>query len=143
MRLVLLLAAACCGGCLGSPAAGDASANVDMPGPADLTFVDYAGDYDCVQLNQCLQPCKNQLCINACIAMSTPSAVATQMAVQQCFAQYCPTTAGGTCADPTATLCLVCLQNAQAAMSMACQPTDAPECHQCLTQVTACRNDRA
>ncbi len=149
MRLAaLLIAAAACAGCLGSPASDDASANaMDMPRMPDLRYVDYAGDYDCVELNQCLEPCQNQLCVDACIQMATPTAVQTQKAVQQCFNQYCPTSAGGICAPDSmgmmSTLCQVCLANSQASQSTACNPTDAPECHQCLMQVTACRNDQA
>ena len=149
----LVLAALLAAGCSDSGGGGppDLSAVVDMRPPnADLFGIDFAGDYNCAQLNACESDplCQNQLCQTACHNNATPSAQMKDQAVQQCFNQYCPQQNDlGTaiCAldmnNMRSAACKQCLTNAQLAMTAACTPTDAPECHQCLQQVTDCKND--
>ena len=135
-------------GCLGSTSPGDASANFDLETNFDLGNTDLAGAYNCSQLNDCEQKCKHTMCA-ACREMATPQAVAKELALQSCFNQYCPQKSDMSapiCApDPTtgmfSTACMTCVANTQAASSTSCNPTGAPECTRCFTQVQACKND--
>jgi hypothetical protein len=148
LAVALLLAAGCSdsGG-----AQQDLSAVVDLGPPnADLFGVDFAGDYNCVQLNLCESDpkCQNQLCQTACRNNATPSAQTKDQALQQCFSQYCPQQSDlgmAICARDSNGMitdaCKTCLANTQRSMTGACTPANAPECHACLQQATDCKND--
>ncbi len=134
--------------CLGSAPSQDLSIPADMSAPkVDLYGADYAGDYDCSQLNACISDpmCINMLCQNACHAMATPSANQKDQALQDCLRMNCPDNAGAICAPDAngnrSATCKQCIANAEANSSQSCTPSDAAECHQCSMQTQACLTD--
>lgn len=154
MRLLALaLGSVLVAGCLDGPAGSDdASAVVDMSSENDVDGSgggDLAGVYHCAQLNACEQLCKNLMCVAACRQMATASAVTKDVALQNCFNQFCPQQsdmASPICAqDPTtgarSAACTTCINNTLQATTTACSPTTAPECRMCYNPAQDCQND--
>lgn len=144
----LLLSALVAVGCLNGDYSGP-----DMSVPADMALnlnfdlagVDLYGAYNCSQLNQCETACTTKACVFMCRNMSTPQAVVKEMALQACFAQYCPTGAGQICAPSDmgtySDACKQCINNTYVSTTGTCTPPSAPECHMCLSQANTCATD--
>ncbi len=112
----------------------------------DLTGVDLYGAYNCSQLNMCENKCTTKACVYMCRNMATPSAVAKELSLQACFAQYCPTGAGQVCAPDAMGMlsmaCMTCINNTYVPANASCSPTQNPsECHLCLQEANACAAD--
>ena len=81
-----------------------------------------------------------------CRNMATPTAVQKEIALQGCFQNYCPTSAGKVC-EPDAMgmitmACATCIGNTHIPSGASCSPTQNPdECHKCLAEAAACTAD--
>jgi hypothetical protein len=148
MRALPIAAAILFGfGCLGGDYNPDMSVPRDMTPPIyDLAGVDLYGAYNCSQLNACERACTTRSCVYLCRLKATPHAVDLEVALQDCFAQYCPTGTGQVCAPDTTGMisatCMMCIANTYVPNGQDCQSTQNPsECHQCVTQANACTAD--
>jgi hypothetical protein len=148
MRLFLVAFLISSAGCLDGGVVTDASAAVDMAEPRDLEGVDLQGLLNCLQLNACTRACKNQMCVAACRDRGTPSAVAKEYILQQCFNMYCPQVAppAAPICEPDTNMmytaaCLTCITNTQKAATTECSSPTAPECTKCFNAATDCKND--
>jgi hypothetical protein len=145
--LPLFLVAGCLNGDFNAP--DQAVPAPDMAGPPkvyDLAGVDLYGAYNCSALNMCERICTTKACILMCRKMATPTAVDLQIALQNCFVQYCPNDPGKVC-EPDAMgmlsmACNTCINNTYLPQSASCSPSQqVDECHMCLMQANACTAD--
>ncbi|MDB4971001.1 MAG: hypothetical protein JWN44_6690 [Myxococcales bacterium] len=112
----------------------------------DLAGVDLYGAYNCTALNGCERACTTKACVYMCRNMATPTAVQKEIALQGCFQQFCPTSAGKVCEPDamgkTSTACATCINNTFISNGSSCSPSQTPdECHQCVSQASACTAD--
>ena len=94
MRAFFFAAALVIAGCINSDFANDAGVpkQLDFSIPVfDLLGVDLYSAYDCKALNACENACTTAVCVFNCRKMATPTAVVEEIALQDCFGQYCPT----------------------------------------------------
>src|SRR5436190_862803 len=131
MRALLLLASLLLSACIN----GDFSSSQDLsatppdmaqPVIFDLAGVDLYGAYNCTALNACERKCTTKACVYMCRNMATPTAVQKEIALQGCFQNYCPTSAGKVC-EPDAMgmitmACATCIGNTYIASGASCSP---------------------
>ncbi len=149
MRALLLASSILLIGCLNGSYNADAAAappDFAINLVFDLTGVDLYGAYTCSQLNACEVKCTTKACVYMCRNMATPTAVQKELALQNCFAQYCPTGSGQVCAPDAmgmlSTACMTCINNTYLPANASCSPTQNPsECHMCLQEANACTAD--
>jgi hypothetical protein len=135
-------------GCLSADSSPDGSAGVpDLAAHVyDLAGVDLTGLYNCAALNACESKCKTKACVYTCRNMATPVAVDKQIALQNCFTQFCPTGPGQVC-EPDGSgnysaTCMKCIANTKIPDGMTCTQTQSTsECSMCVAQANACAND--
>ena len=113
----------------------------------DIAGLDLTGDYNCTALNACERACTTKACVFMCRNMATPSAVALETDLDNCFLQYCPAGTGQVCAADAMGMvsmaCTACINNTYLPENAACSPTQMPsECHMCLQQANACTADQ-
>jgi hypothetical protein len=156
-RSSIVLTAILVGGCIGGNYNQDMSQVVDMsaalPGPDmvkvynfDLAGYDLGGLYNCSGLNSCEKGATPAQAL-MCEKNATPTAVAEENDLQNCFKKFCPVTADmgpGICA-PTdmgiSAACTTCINNTYASSSTNCSPMTAHECTMCLHQALVCLHD--
>jgi len=148
LRFVLpvFLVAGCINGDYSPPDQGAPIPDMAMSRMFDLAGLDLSGDYNCTALNKCEQACTTKACVYMCRNMATPSAVALEMDLQNCFLQYCPAGMGQVCAPDAMGMlsmaCTTCINNTYIPSSSACSPSQNPsECHMCVQQADACTAD--
>lgn len=150
MRALLLTAALVVVGCINSDFSNDAGVprQMDFSIPVfDLSGLDLYSAYDCKALNACENACTTAVCVFNCRKMATPTAVVEEIALQDCFAQSCPTSnsSGNAICQANdmgthSAACTTCINNTYVASNMSCSGS-APECHKCLVQASTCSND--
>ena len=113
----------------------------------DLAGLDLTGLTNCSGLNACERKCNTKACVYMCRNMATPTAVALETALDNCFLQYCPSGMGQVCAPDSMGMlsmaCTACINNTYLPSNAACSPTQNPsECQMCLQQANACTADQ-
>lgn len=150
MRALVFFSILALAGCLnGEYNTNDAAAPTpDMAQPKiyDLAGLDLYGAYNCTALNACEKACTTKVCIYMCRNKATPSAVDKEIALQNCFAMFCPNGMGQVCAPDAngavSSACNTCINNTYIPNNQSCSPSQLPsECHQCVAQASACTSD--
>lgn len=140
-----------CGGCLDGGGSdldmGMTDVDMSIGELPDLAKADLTGLLNCAALDKAESMCKatNATCVMELRKMATPSAVAKDEALQQCFHMYCPLGTGMVC-EPNGNgdytpACIQCVNNTLKASQPDCTPTTATECAKCYNQGQACIND--
>lgn len=144
--LPLLFVAGCLSGDFNAPDQAVPNMPDLSPRMFDIAGLDLYGAYNCTGLNACERACTTKACVLMCRNMATPSAVALEMDLQNCFTANCPTGMGQVCAPDAMGMlsmaCMTCINNTYIPNGMDCSPSQNPsECHQCVTQANACTAD--
>lgn len=144
--LPLVFVAGCLSGDFNAPDQGVQTMPDLSPRMFDIAGLDLYGAYNCTALNACERACTTKACVLMCRNMATPSAVALEMDLQNCFTANCPTGMGQVCAPDAMGMlsmaCMTCINNTYIPNGSDCSPSQNPsECHQCVTQANACTAD--